>query len=169
MGRRTRPPLPACFCFRGNGGLISGQTVPVNGSAEYYQRTACCGCPGQQIRQQRSDECQPVGTTTEMVARLSTRREPRWRVPVGEVRRSCDAPCRLWLHHHYVIGCRSAGIGRISWLLRHKGRRTAVREGSRDGVRGRSRWDTGQHRPSRGHRHADLDEATGIGREQCGD
>jgi hypothetical protein len=24
------------FLFRGNGGFITGQTVPVNGSAEYY-------------------------------------------------------------------------------------------------------------------------------------
>jgi NAD(P)-dependent dehydrogenase (short-subunit alcohol dehydrogenase family) len=31
------------------------------------------------------------------------------------------------------------------------------------------RWHPGQHRPFRGHRHADLDGATGIGREQCAD
>src|SRR5260370_694595 len=29
-------------------------------------------------------------------------------------------------------------------------------------MRGRSRWDTGQYRPSRGHRDADLDEATAV-------
>ena len=55
------------------------------------------------------------------------------------------------------------GIGRISGLLRHKGRRAPVREGGRDGVRGRSRWDTGQHSSPRGHRQADLDEAIRSG------
>src|SRR5580693_10428364 len=85
MGTAHETAVTCLFLFRGNGGLIPGQTVPVNGSAEYYQRTACCGCPGQQIRQQRSDECQPVGTTTKMVARLSTRREPRWRVAIVNI------------------------------------------------------------------------------------
>jgi NAD(P)-dependent dehydrogenase (short-subunit alcohol dehydrogenase family) len=31
-------------------------------------------------------------------------------------------------------------------------------------VRGRSRWDAGQHSSSRGHRHADLDEAIRVRR-----
>ena len=50
--------------------------------------------------------CKAVG---DVVGRLAAtnRGEPRRRVPVGEVRCSCDAPCRLWLHHHYVISCRS--------------------------------------------------------------
>jgi NAD(P)-dependent dehydrogenase (short-subunit alcohol dehydrogenase family) len=66
------------------------------------------------------------------------------------------------LHHHYVIRCRPPGIGRISRLLRNKGRPTPVREGGRDGVRGRSRRDTGQYGSSRCHRHADLDEAIRV-------
>jgi NAD(P)-dependent dehydrogenase (short-subunit alcohol dehydrogenase family) len=33
-------------------------------------------------------------------------------------------------------------------------------------VRGRSRWDAGQHSSPRGHRHADLDEAVRVGRAQ---
>jgi NAD(P)-dependent dehydrogenase (short-subunit alcohol dehydrogenase family) len=84
-------------------------------------------------------------------------------VPVGEVRRSSDAASRRWLHHHYIIRCRPPGIGRISRLLRHKGRRPPVRgEGGRDRVRGRIRRDTGQHSSSRRHRHADLDEAIRV-------
>jgi NAD(P)-dependent dehydrogenase (short-subunit alcohol dehydrogenase family) len=65
----------------------------------------------------------------DVVSRLAAtnRGEPRWRVPVGEVRRACDAPRQGWLHHHYVIGCRSPGIGRSGRLLRHEGRRTPVR------------------------------------------
>ena len=43
------------------------------------------------------------------------------------VRYAVPAACRWWLHHHYVIRCRPPGIGRISRLLRHKGRRTPVR------------------------------------------
>ena len=33
-------------------------------------------------------------------------------------------------------------------------------------MRGRSRWDAGQHSSPRGHRHADLDEAVRVGRAQ---
>jgi hypothetical protein len=47
--------------------------------------------------------------------------------------------------YHYVIRCRSQGISGFSRLLRHKGRRAPVRQGGRDGVRGRSRWDPGQY------------------------
>jgi hypothetical protein len=82
--------------------------------------------------------------------------------PVGEVLRPSDAARWGWLHHHYVIHCRPPWIGRINRLLRHKGRRAPVREGGRDGVRGRRRWDTGQHSSSWGHRHADLGEAVRV-------
>jgi hypothetical protein len=80
-----------------------------------------------------------------------------------------SAARRRRLHHHYVICCRPPWIGRISRLLRHKGGRTPVREGGRDGMRGRSRWNTGQHSSSRCHRHADLDEAIRVRRAQRAD
>ena len=54
------------------------------------------------------------------------------RLHVCQIRRSSDAARRRWLHHHYVIRCRSQGLGRSSRLLRHKRRRTPVREGGRD-------------------------------------
>ena len=58
-----------------------------------------------------------------VVGRLgaTNRGEPQQRIPVGEVRRACDAPCRWWLRHHYVICCRPPRVDRISRLLRHKG------------------------------------------------
>ena len=57
----------------------------------------------------------------------TNRGEPRRRVPVGEVRRSCDAPCRRWLHHYHVLNRRSSRVGRVGRLLRDEGRRALVR------------------------------------------
>jgi hypothetical protein len=45
----------------------------------------------------------------------------------------------------------------------------SVRESGCDGVRGSWRQYQGQHGPSRGHRHADLDEDTSVRREQRAD
>jgi NAD(P)-dependent dehydrogenase (short-subunit alcohol dehydrogenase family) len=59
---------------------------------------------------------------------------------------------------------------RRGWpVLRHKGRSAAVRQGGRDGVRRSRRRDPHQHRPSRGHRHPDLDEATRFRRAERAD
>ena len=68
-----------------------------------------------------------------------------------------------------IITSSVAGLRGSSRLLRHKGRRTPVREGGRDGVRGRSRWDPGQHDSSGRHRHANLDEAIRVRRAQRAD
>ena len=88
----------------------------------------------------------------DVVGRLAPadRGQPRWRLPVGEVCCASDAPLGRRFHHHYVIRCRSSRIGRIGWLLRHKGRCKVVRQGGGDGVRSRGRWGTGRHRPSPG-------------------
>jgi NAD(P)-dependent dehydrogenase (short-subunit alcohol dehydrogenase family) len=66
---------------------------------------------------------------------------------------------------HAVPAMRRAGGGSI--II--KGSRTPGRECGGDGGCSGRRCDTGQHCASRGHRHADLDEAAGSGREQCAD
>jgi hypothetical protein len=86
--------------------------------------------------------------------------EPRRRVLVCEIRCPCDAAGRRRIHHYYVVGCRSSWISWFGGLLRDKGRRAAVREGGRDGVRRGRRPHTHQYGPSRRSRHADLDEIT---------
>ena len=50
-----------------------------------------------------------------------------------------------------------------------KGGREAVREGSSYGVRSSRRWGSDQHGPSGDDRHADLDEAPNVRREQRAD
>ena len=44
-------------------------------------------------------------------------------------------PARWRLHHHYVFGCRSPGLGRSGRLLRHERRRAAVRKSGGNGMR----------------------------------
>jgi hypothetical protein len=51
----------------------------------------------------------------------TNRGEPRRRVPVGEVRRSCDAPCRRRLHHHHVVGRRPQGSAGLAGYRAPKG------------------------------------------------
>jgi NAD(P)-dependent dehydrogenase (short-subunit alcohol dehydrogenase family) len=73
------------------------------------------------------------------------------------------------LHHYYVVCCRPPRVGRVGRLLRHEGRREAFRESSRNGMCGSRRWHPHQHGSSRRHRHADLDEVTGVRRERRAD
>ena len=126
MGRRTRPPLPACFYSAAMAALSLARPSSLTAARSTTNGRRAAAVQGSRSGNNDPTNASPLETTTEMVARLSTRREPRWRVPVGEVRRTCNAPCWWWLHHHYVIRCRLPGVGRISWLLRHKGRRTPV-------------------------------------------
>jgi NAD(P)-dependent dehydrogenase (short-subunit alcohol dehydrogenase family) len=68
------------------------------------------------------------------------------------------------LDHHHVVGGRPQGTGRRGRLLRHQRRSAAVRKSGRDGMCGSGRRDSGQYRPSGGHRHADLDKDSRLGR-----
>jgi NAD(P)-dependent dehydrogenase (short-subunit alcohol dehydrogenase family) len=61
------------------------------------------------------------------LAGADNRGEPRRCVPVGKVRRSCDAPCRRRLHHYHVLNRRSSRVGRVGRVLRDEGGRAPVR------------------------------------------
>ena len=76
-----------------------------------------------------------------------------------------DAQDRRRLDHHDVVAGGPARRARPVRLLRHQGRRPAVRQGDRDGVRLGRRRHPGQLGASRHHRHADLgQDSDGSGR-----
>ena len=104
------------------------------------------------------------------LARLAAadRDQSRRRIPVGEALAAADAPDRRRLDHHDVVAggpARRADAGR---LLRDQGRRAAVRQGDRDGVRVLWRRHPGQLGASRHHRHADLgQDSNGSNRQRA--
>ena len=82
--------------------------------------------------------------------------QPRRRVPVGEALRAADAQGRRRLDHHDVVGRRPARRTRPRGLCRDQGRRAAVRQVGRAGMRRRRRQHPGELDAPRHHRHADL-------------
>ena len=84
------------------------------------------------------------------------RDQSRRRVSVGEALPAADAQDRRRLRHHDVVAGGPARRGRPIRLLRDQGRRAAVRQSDRDGMRHVRRRHPRQLGASRHHRHADL-------------
>ena len=80
----------------------------------------------------------PMQSRRDVVGRLAAtnRGEPRRRVSVGEIHRTCNAACRRWIHHHYVV---VAGLRGSAGLAGY----CATREAYACSLR-RSRWSARQ-------------------------
>ena len=92
------------------------------------------------------------------------RDQSRRRVPVGEALPAGDAQDRRRLRHHDVVAGGPARRGRPFRLLRDQGRRAAVCQSDRDGMRHVRRRHPRQLGASRHHRHADLGQDPDGGR-----
>ena len=91
------------------------------------------------------------------------RDQPRRRVFIREALPAADAQDRRRLCHHDVLAGGPARRGRSVRLLRDQGRRAAVCESDRDGVRHVRRRHPRQLGASRHHRYADLGQDTDRG------
>ena len=92
--------------------------------------------------------------------RRQTAVNPRRGVSVDQLRGAGNAPRGRRLDHHHVVGGRPRGSAGVAGYWRS----AAVRQSGRDGMCGSGRRDSGQYRPSGGHRHADLDKDSRLGR-----
>jgi NAD(P)-dependent dehydrogenase (short-subunit alcohol dehydrogenase family) len=113
MGRRTRPPLPACFCSAAMAALSPARRSPLTAARNTTNGRRAAAVQGSRSGNNDPTNASPLERRPRWW-RLSTRREPRWRVPVG-------ARCRWWLHRHYLIRCRPPGSAGLAGYCATKG------------------------------------------------